>query len=232
MHEALHPYKMRLIGYSDYVKLAADKGYQIPNNWLGGRCPVCKRRMNVRGGHKKDDGHFYHIDSDFCPTKDPSARPYISKIPTQIDAEAEARNERFAREHINEIWGRLNEMVPFLDFKEFILIIEQAKKLRVYGYVNLEPSFLPYVYATLINFLPSKSKGRKRKLKFCFFFESSVKGFDELWIDRGENSKFLRISYDGTDAKKVSIYDLEKNYLDRGYYPLSQAQTEWVLDKI
>ena len=110
--------------------------------------------------------------------------------------------KKLAIEHIDKIWGRLNEMIPFLDFKEFILILEQAKKLRVYGYVNLDPSLFPYVYATLINFLPSKGKNKLRKLKFCFFFESTVKQFDELWIDRGKNSQFSRISYKGTDAKK------------------------------
>ena len=232
MNEVLHPYEMQMIGYSDYVALAADQGYQLPNSWVGGRCPVCKRRMNVRSGHKKDDGHFYHIDSDFCPTKDPSARPYISKTPTKVDLDAEVRNKKFAIENIDQIWGRLNEIIPFLDFKEFILILEQAKKLRVYGYVKLDPSLLPYVYATLINFLPSKSKNKLRKLKFCFFFESTVKQFDELWIDRGENSQFSRISYKGTDAKKVSIYELENDYLNREYYPLSQAQKKWAHDKI
>jgi len=232
MNEVFHPHNEQLISFSNYVALAAEEGHQLPNNWLGGRCPVCKRRMNVRSGHKKDDGHFYHIDSDFCPTKDPSARPYISKKPTQVDLLAEARNQDFACKNIDKIWGRLNEIVPFLDFKEFILILEQAKKLRVYAYVNLEPSLLPYIYATLINFLPSKSKDKKRILKFCFFFESTIQQFDDLWIDRGASSQFIRVSYKGADTKKVSIYEMENDYLNREYYPLSETRKKWALGKL
>lgn len=232
MNEVLHPNNNRPISFSDYVTLAAEEGYQLPNNWLGGRCPVCKRRMNVRSGHKKDDGHFYHIDGDFCPTKDPSARPYISKTPTQADPIAEARNKKFASENIDKIWGRLNEIVPFLDFKEFILILDQAKKLRVYAYANLEPNLLPYIYATLINFLPSKSKDKNRRLKFCFFFESAIQQFDELWIDRGENSQLTRVSYKGGETKKVTIFEMEKDYLSKEYYPLSEGRKKWASGKL
>ncbi|QFU04843.1 hypothetical protein FIU82_07430 [Pseudoalteromonas sp. THAF3] len=233
MLQVLHPEEFRLIDHAEYTMLAADKGYQKANDWGGGRCPVCKRPMYSRGGHKKDDGHFYHNDKEFCPTKEPAARPYISKPPTKIDVEAEERNRNFVRENIEQIYGVLNQdLVPFLDFKEFISILKRAKELRVYGYANLEPGLLPYVYATLINFLPSKSRDKKRKLKFCFFFDAAIQEFDDLWIDRGEHSVFLRVSYNGQETKKVNMFNLNDTYLNKEYFKMSDKQKKWAMRNI
>lgn len=228
MFEVLHPDKNELITHPDYIELAANNGFQLPNEYVGGRCPVCKRRMKVRAGHKKDDGHFYHNDSLFCPTKDPASRPYLGKAPTNADLTASARNREFARSNIQAIWSRLNEMVPYLDLKEFVSILEEAKRINVYGYVDLDPELLPYVYVTLINFIPSKSRNRQRKLKFCFFYEAEVKDYEGLWIDRGYDCHFSRISYDGNKTKRVKLFQMEREYLSRLEYALSEKQEQWV----
>lgn len=231
MFEVLHPIQNILVTHPEYVQLAADNGYQQPNDYLGGRCPVCKRRMKVRGGHKKDDGHFYHNDSNFCPTKNPASRPYLGKKSTQIDPVAVEQNLEFLRVNIEHIWSRLNEMVPYLDLKEFIAILEQAKSLNVYGYAGLDPELLPYVYVTLINFLPSKSKNKQRKMKFCFFYEATVQEYEQLWIDRGHQCHLTRISYQGNLTKRVKVFEMESEYITRLKYRLSDKQRNWVLSK-
>ncbi|CDQ09423.1 conserved protein of unknown function [Acidithiobacillus ferrivorans] len=228
MFEVLHPHKNELITQPEYIQLAAEHGFQLPNEYVGGRCPVCKRRMKVRAGHKKDDGHFYHNDKLFCPTKDPASRPYLGKTPTNADPVAAARNREFARNNINAIWSRLNEMVPYLDLKEFVSILEEARRINVYGYVDLDPTILPYVYVTLINFLPSKSRNKQRKFKFCFFYEAEVKDYEDLWIDRGRECHLSRISYDGNQTKRVKVFEMEREYLTRVEYPLSERQEQWV----
>lgn len=228
MFEVLHPHKNELITHPEYVQLAATNGFQLPNNYVGGRCPVCKRRMKVRAGHKKDDGHFYHNDSEFCPTKDPASRPYLGKAPTSVDPTVAAQKREFARDNIEYIWSRLNEMVPFMDLKEFIAILEEAKRINVYGYIGLDPMLLPYVYVTLINFLPSKSRNKQRKMKFCFFYEAAVEDYEDLWIDRGHNCYLYRISYDGSQTKRVKLFEMKKDYLSEIKYALSDKQKEWV----
>lgn len=227
MFEALHPHQNQLITHPEYIKLAADNGFQLPNDYVGGRCPVCKRRMKVRAGHKKDDGHFYHNDSLFCPTKDPASRPYLGKSPTNADPAAAERNREFARRNISAIWSKLSEMIPYLDLKEFISILEEAKRINIYGYVDLDPTLLPYVYVTLINFLPSKSRNKQRELKFCFFYESDVQEYEDLWIDKGRECHLSRISYDGTQTKRVKIFNLEREYISRVKHPLSEKQEKW-----
>lgn len=228
MFEVLHPHKNELITHPEYIQLAAKHGFQLPNEYVGGRCPVCKRRMKGRAGHKKDDGHFYHNDSLFCPTKDPASRPYLGKTPANADPVAAARNREFARRNINAIWSRLNEMVPYLDLREFVSILEEGRRINVYGYVDLDPALLPYVYVTLINFLPSKSRNKQRKLKFCFFYEAEVENYKDLWIDRGRECHLSRISYDSNQTKRVKLFEMERKYLSRLEYPLSEKQEQWV----
>ena len=232
MFEVLHPHKNELITYSDYVLLAAQNGFQLSNEYIGGRCPVCKRRMKVRAGHKKGDGHFYHNDSDFCPTKEPASRPYLGKYPTDVNPMAVERNIHFAKENIGNIWSRINEIVPYLDLKEFITMLEEAKRLNVYGYVDLDPELLPYVYVTLINFLPNKSKNKQRRLKFCFFYDALVTDYEDLWIDAGRDCDLVRISYYGSQTKRVKPFVMESEYLMRSKYTLSDKQQKWCLSAI
>lgn len=232
MFEVLHPYNNTLITHLDYIKLALDSGFQRPNDYVGGRCPVCKREMKIRAGHKKDDSHFYHNDSEFCPTKDPASRPYLGKVAAQIDPYAVNVNREFVRSNVECIWSRLSEIIPYLDLREFIAILQEARRLNVYGYVGLVPELIPYVFVTLINFLPSKSREKKRKLKFFFFYDSSVKEYGDLWIDKGIDSDLVRISYRNSETIRVKIFDMESQYLSRQKFRLSEKQKNWVLDEI
>ncbi|MGE4419065.1 MAG: hypothetical protein AB7D38_04460 [Sulfurimonas sp.] len=220
MQEAIHPYSSNLISYTDYVQFALDKGYQKTNDAPSTKCPVCNRNMKVRGGQKKDDGHFYHNDSLFCPTKKPSARPYLGLTPTVPDINAMKINKQFVIDNLEKIWKKLNSIIPFLHINEFIEILKEAKKLNVYGYSNLNPQRLPYIFVTLINFLPSKSKKKERKLKFCFFYESTIQTYEELWINQGYFSKLVRISYKNSETKRVKIISTDINYLDENGYEL------------
>ena len=227
--DVLHPIENRLISYSEYLTYALDNDFKNANLALGGRCPVCSRRMKVRAGQTKSDGHFYHNDDLFCPSKDPSSRPYVGLTPTTIDPVAVQRNRSFANDNVDVIWQRLKEIVPLLDFKEFINILQEARRLNIYGYVGLEPSLLPYVYVTLINFLPSKSVGKKRKLKFCFFYESSIHSLDDLWINTGDFSRLSRISYSKGLTKKVTLIETSMDYLENNIRKLTPKQLAWCL---
>ena len=108
MFDALHPNINTLISFSEYLQFALQNGYQKANDALGARCPVCERRMKIRAGKKKDDGHFYHNDDLFCPTKDPAKRPYLGLPPKTIDPIAEQSNRTFVTNNIEKIWCRLN----------------------------------------------------------------------------------------------------------------------------
>jgi hypothetical protein len=214
MFSVLHPVNPVLINFVEYKELALQQNALSHLSFTPGRCPVCKRNMTPRSGGGKDDGHFYHADSAFCPTKEPSARPYLLLRPTVSDPAVTAANIQFAKDNIEKIYSKVWEMTKYLSVKnEFIEILKIAKHLNVYAYANLKPEYLPYIYVTLINFLPSKSYKKQRKLKFLFFYESKINSFEELWIDRGFDSELYRISYNGNSTQKIKKIETETDYL-------------------
>ena len=227
MFDALHPIKPDLISYEEYLKFAVDLNYTKPNDAPSARCPVCKRRMKVRAGQTKADGHFYHDDSLFCPTKDPAKRPYLNLKPRLPNEAAIRANRLFVENNIEQIYSRVKAVTPYLDFKEFIEILAEAKRLNVYGYANLIADYLPYIFVTLINFLPSKSFKKSRKLKFCFFYEDKICTYDDLWINKGFSSNLIRISYSNVTTQKVTIIETSTDYRTETPVTLSPAQKGW-----
>jgi len=186
--------------------------------------------MKVRAGKTKADGHFYHDDNLFCPTKDPASRPYLKLTPTSPDLAAIQANRDFAKTNLELIYARVKSIAPYLDFKEFVEILKEAKRLNIYGYANLIATHLPYVYVTLINFLPNASYQRRRQLKFCFFYEEKIQSFEELWIDTGFCSDLFRISYRNGVTQKVTRIDTTTIYLKEPPATMTDKQKQWCYD--
>jgi hypothetical protein len=180
MFDVLHLTKPEMMSYDEYRRFALDLSYIKLNDAPPGRCPVCKRKMKVKAGKAQGNGHFYHNDNLFCPTKDSAARPYLNLILHSPDTATVQANRSFAADNIDLIYSKLKSIAPCLDFKEFITILKEAKRLNVYGYANAVSAHLPYVYVTLINFLPRNSYNKSRKLKFCFFYDAKIQSYEEL----------------------------------------------------
>lgn len=230
MFQALHPTKNQMISVPEYWAFSADAGHKLTRDADPARCPVCKRAMRDRAGATKDDAHFYHINDLFCPTKEPNNRPYLGKPPRQINASEIASNRAFVAANFDAIYSRLHDIVPCLDFKEFISMLAEAKRLNAYGYAGLNPEYFPYVLVTLMNFLPSSSYNKSRKLKFIFFYDDQIKTYEQLWIDRGFCSDLIRVSYAQSVTKKVTRVETSTTYLtsppSKG---LSDKMKKWCL---
>ncbi len=227
MLKTLHPHTKHLIDYKDYKDFSIKSGYQTLKDTPNTTCPICSGVMIARAGQTKDDGHFAHKENKYCPTKTPASRPYLMLHPTHIDPIIVRSNKDFVMNNIDAIYIRLFEIAPFLDFKEFIQILKEAKRLNVYKYANLIQEYIPYVYVTLINFLPNNSFNQKRLYKFMFFYESNIANFSDLWINNGFSSKLYRISYDGSTTKKVTEIGINDNYLILPTKTLSAKQKDW-----
>jgi hypothetical protein len=228
MFDVLHPTKPEMMSYDEYRKFALDLNCARLNDALPGRCPVCKREMKVRAGKAQANAHFYHNDNLFCPTKDAAARPYLNLKLTNPDAVVVQANKSFAADNIDLIYSKLKSIVPCLDFMEFIKILKEAKRLNVYGYANAVSAHLPYVYVTLINFLPQNSYNKKRNLKFCFFYDATIQSYEELWINRGFSSDLFRISYSNNKTQKVKKIEISTDYLsETSVKKMTDKQKQW-----
>lgn len=230
MFDALHPTKNEMISVREYLEYAILAGYQFTKNAPAARCPVCKGAMRNRSGGTKADEHFYHLEDDFCPTKNPSARPYLNKPPRFPNENAIAANRKFVVEHLELIYAKMHDLVPRLDFTEFISLLEEAKRLNIYGYAGLVPEHVPYVLVTLMNFLPNTSYQKSRLFKFIFFYDTGIKSYDDLWIDRGFASDLIRVSYDKSATKKVKKIDVGSGYLLEAQRTLSPKMMKWCLN--
>jgi hypothetical protein len=232
MLEAFLPMKNKMMSYIDYRQFALELGYEKPNDAPSALCPVCEGAMKIRAGQTKGDGHFYHNDNNFCPTKEPAKRPYLNLPPRNADAAATEANRMFARENIELIYARLKCLVPCLAFKEFIDILKEAKRLNIYGYANATGAYLPYVYVTLINFLPSKSYEKRRIFKFLFFYENKIKTYEDLWINRGFESNLFRISYEDGEPKQVKKIETSIDYLNEEPAVMTDRGRKWCYETL
>lgn len=227
MLSAYHPLEDKLISHNDYLEYTIGCDVQDRDSALKARCPVCNNSMTTVAGKERADGHFRHEAQNSCPTIRTSAVPYENLRPSAIDEKVVEFNKDFVRNNINSIWLKLQELAPLLNVDEVIEILRKARELNIYGYINLNPELIVYVYVNLINFLPSKSYKKLRKLKFLFFYQSDNSGTD-LWIHRGRPSKLFRISYDKQKPCKVVEFESNVDYLTRS----GKQADEWILKKL
>lgn len=230
MFDALHPLEDRMISVQEYLEYAVLAGYRFARDAPAARCPVCKEAMKNRAGGTKADDHFYHIADEFCPTKSPAARPYLNKPPRNPNQLAVAVNRQFVAEHLEFVYAKMHDLVPRLDFTEFIELLKEAKRLNIYGYAGMVPEHVPYVLVTLMNFLPSTSYQKSRLFKFIFFYDASISSCDELWIDRGFVADLIRVSYDNAATKKVKKVEISTGYLLEEPRALTPKMMKWCLN--
>lgn len=229
MFDALHPLEDRMISVQEYLEFAALAGHQFARDAPKARCPVCKEAMKTRAGGTKADDHFYHVADKFCPTKNPAARPYLNKPPRSPNEQAVALNRKFVAKHLELIYAKMHDLVPRLDYTEFITLLEEAKRLNIYGYAGMIPEHVPYILVTLMNFLPSTSYQKSRLFKFIFFYDAGISNCDELWIDRGFASDLIRVSYDNATTKRVKKVEICTGYLLGEPRQLTPKMMNWCL---
>jgi hypothetical protein len=228
--EVFHPFEDKMISVQDYLEFAALSGFTFTREAPAARCPVCKGAMRSRGGGTKADEHFFHVADHFCPTKDPSARPYLNKQARNADELVVARNRQFVAQHLALVCAKMFQMVPCLDFAEFITMLKEARRLNIYGYAGFIPEYVPYVLVTLMNFLPATSYQKSRELKFIFFYDARIADYEDLWIDRGFTADLVRISYDKSITKKVRKIDVETDYLLGKPRSMTPKMMKWCLN--
>lgn len=233
MFDVLHPTSKKMLTVTEYKAHALALGYIDVDHAPPGRCPVCKRAMRLKAGGTKNDEHFYHPDSFFCPTKDPAARPYLGKMPTSYNPAAVASNRSWVAIHIEHIYSRVADIAPCLDLKEFIAMLRKAKQLNIYAYANYQPEHTPYVLVTLINFLRTTSYKKTRQLKFMFFYDAGISSYDDLWINKGFGSDLMRVSYKNSKTQRSTLIDVDISYAElTPKYTLSSKQKSWCLKEM
>jgi hypothetical protein len=229
MINALHPTENILISCFDLHELGLVNNQQGRAEYPRARCPVCLAEMGIRAGQVHANEHFYHIGKSNCPTKRTAQEPYLNLWATTTDRETIDRNKEFVHENMNSIWSRMREIVDYMELKEFIFILNEARRLNVYAYADLDIELIPYVYVTLANFIPSKSYRKLRTLGSRFFYEQNGNDNGELWIGRGEFPRLVKVFYRNQTIDGVEYVDTTTDYLIRAEFQLTPRQLAWCL---
>jgi hypothetical protein len=217
MRCALHPDRDEQITVPSYIK-AFGKHTNILIEQA--RCPICKQRLTIVAASSPDSiAHFAHRKgSGFCPTKIKSAAPYAGLPPRQPNRETALRIRSAFLENWARHFTQLNWLVKGLSTDEFIDVVRTANQERIWEYANLEEFQLPYIFATLMDFPPSRSYKTKdgkpaRHKWFRCWFDASVQRYDDLWIHRDTPLIFWRAWYNlPAGCRKPKIEDLSDSY--------------------
>lgn len=240
MREALHPFGHNLIDppryWLEFGRKPLDKTSDARPR---ARCSICKQEVFDRGGRTGEIvSHFAHITGQgFCPTKEPAGKPYLELSPRFVDQQnAISLRKIFSLEWIR-YFNKLRGLVPCLSADEFVLLVGLANKYRIWEYARLSAWEIPYVFLMLADFpvktsLPINGKPA-RKFWFRFWYDPKVRNIEDLWINKPEEVRFFRASYNppargGMPRAAHLVYSREivrdRNFLDESdelKYPMA-----------
>ncbi|WP_175906851.1 hypothetical protein [Burkholderia sp. BCC1640] len=221
MHEALHPFTEKPITAEAYF---LEFGRPVATSSAvdtrpRARCPFCSQLMSVVGAAK--GGHFAHLPkSDWCPSKEKTAEPYLVLTPTEPDDEAATELKALFRGAWQQHYARLQEIAPGFSHKEFIELLTRANRLNIWAYKDLQPRNLPYILPLLADFSPASGRRQRtdagvlepaRRLWLRFMYSSAVRQAEDLWIRPTGEVKFFRVSYRPPPRSAPKPGDILKN---------------------
>lgn len=210
MRSALHPFNGRIINTDSYIK---EFGNNKPNFEERPICPVCNQRMSIIAASSPNSTtHFSHMPkSGFCPTKMKSSSPYIGLHPRNPNREKAITIMGKFRENWKKHYFKLNSMVKCLNMNEFINLLKISIDERIWFYADIEEYQIPYIFSTLKDFPPYESYKIKneyaRKCYFRFWFDSSIRRYDDLWIHRQEPPKLWSAWYKLQEGKRKPLLE-------------------------
>lgn len=239
MKAALHPFKDSLLSVAEYIDEFGRGPLGGPDDRPLARCPVCKRDMRIRAGQSQSNEHFYHIDSEFCPTKKISEAPYRNLTPTDPDPQARIENIKFFRNNWRRIVAlfKRNALVPLFDLKELLLLVDEANRLDIWSYRRMQTWEIPYVMLVLKDFTPKTgikySNGKNYRIfSFRFYIESLVGGFEDLWINAGADPKMYRTTFDKVRILEPQPVERSNAWLEIEETQLTEKQLAWMVREL
>lgn len=231
MREALHPSKHQSITIDLYL-LEFGRKPVIGNDLRPrARCPICRQILNdVAGKSESSTGHFSHFqNSHYCPSKASAAEPYISLTPSNPNP----KRALYLKQRFYAKWewhySQMCKLAAALSYQEFMALIKEANRLRIWEYSNLQEWELPYTLILTKDYpvhTSTKIKGIPlRKFWLRFWYDPSVQNLEDLWIKRTEEPKLFRASYTQpkshnqipglSDIVKISLVNRQNDFLDK-----------------
>ena len=200
METALDPFEPEMVTVAQYV---ARHGRRMPGVVrAAARCPVCRQPMTAMGdGTANTVGHFAHRKgAGFCPTREAAQAPYLALPPSFPDPDRGRWLREVVRSQADQHLAVLQQWATYLGPEELDEMLAIAARRRLWEYRHLQPWQVPFCLLMTREFPPWTSArsgaGQPiRRLWFRFWFDSGVRGIDDLWIHREGKVHVHRGSY-------------------------------------
>lgn len=237
MRYGAHPISGRPITPEDYEK---EFGKPVDENRKtrdrpSALCPACKQSLHLKGELDPEVTTIFshNPNSGACPIKESGKHKYSVLPDVDEDTDRSRKLKASFLENWKFHWNRFRKYAGHADIEDFIALIEYADKRNVWRYRNLEECEVVIVLLVIKDFKPViNSKGHAlRKYWVRFWFESTVKGFDDFWNLPDASKRVLKASYKVPDGEKLSpdyLVEYEVVAVDRTYLTNPAPDTDTV----
>jgi hypothetical protein len=227
MKQARDPHSGDLIDVPEYVSRYGTKlsGRGSPRQRPPCRCPGCAYTMHTVGENAAGlrDGIFAHDRQNgttelalFCPLKLSASWKYAGLTPTRPDQAAGQRLRANFMLNWRHHWALIKNYVLFPDIKAFIQAIRYLDTKQTWQHAGLTENLVPFILLTLHEFPPPIGKvANARKVTIRFWFDSTVRTTQDLWIRTTGQFRLIRAEYlpgttrTGARVQLIALFDEE-----------------------
>ena len=205
MKTAFHPTDDRKITVQEYLsefgaRIGPDGKRRTRQN---SRCPACNEPMKIYGEDRaRRDQVFSHLqnrDPPLCPLRNSADHRYVFLTEAPQDSEEGRKLRQIFFDHWAKHWDLMRRLLDrYMDVKDFIHLIREADRTRLWNRPNLSEWEIPYILLVWKEWKPVV-KGQNgsvlRKEWFRFWFDSNVRTFEDIWIRTEGISRIIRARY-------------------------------------
>jgi hypothetical protein len=253
MKQARDPQQGDLIDVPEYVRRYGPKlsVSGLPRQRPACLCPGCSYMMHTVSENAAGlrDGIFAHdreknanVSALFCPLKLSASWKYAGLTPKSPDLAAGQRLRASFMANWRHHWAMIKQYVLYPDIKAFIQAIRYLDTKHTWQHAGLTENLLPFILLTLHEYPPPVGKvANARSATVRFWFDSTVRSTEDLWIRTTGEFRLIRAEYLPIQTKTGSVVQLSAlfdeevrlNFLGTDIPPWlmpNTAQTGWIRD--
>ncbi|WP_150113931.1 hypothetical protein [Leptospirillum ferriphilum] len=205
MKKAFHPKKDQQITVQTYLsefgsRLGPDNK---PRNRPNPRCPACLEPMTIYGENRpQHDQVFSHLRNENpapCPLRNSADHKYdfLDEAPQNSETGKSLRQDFF--KNWEKHWEVMRTLLhSFMDVKDFISLIHEADRTRLWNRAKLSEWEIPYIFLVRKEWPPVKNKRDGtvlRKEWIRFWFDSRVRTLEDIWIRTQGTPRIIKARY-------------------------------------
>lgn len=177
-------------------------------------CPACAVSLHTVGENNAGatDAFFAHdpIPSGqrrpFCQLKDDGTKKYEGLTPTEPDVQAGIVLRQSFLNNWRKHWALIKTYVEYPDIFAFVNAIKHLDNSKTWQHNGLREELVSYIILSLLEFAPPKGKvADARNVTYRFWFDGTVRTYEDLWIRTTGDFSMIRASYHPPASPKSKL---------------------------